>query len=197
MPQAFATDGETEIIIQKSRFIASGGPVSTPDEAADFLVTVQQRYPQANHHCYAYKVTGPPATDRFSDDGEPNGTAGKPILTILEHHLQNSIIVVTRYFGGTKLGKGGLVRAYTQASKSLLEAIPLREDEPLHTVRLRYPYTLSAQIEYHLHKKSLAFAPVYAADIEVELQLTASDYGALKTVLEPFTLQGLRFHEQE
>jgi putative IMPACT (imprinted ancient) family translation regulator len=64
----------------------------------------------------------PPVVDRFSDDGEPSGTAGKPILTVLEHKVYNAIVVVTRYFGGTKLGTGGLVKAYTQATQALLEA---------------------------------------------------------------------------
>lgn len=188
----FAESGETEINLQNSRFIASGSPVHTVDEARAFLSAIQHTYTDANHHCYAFKVSGPPAVDRFSDDGEPTGTAGRPILNILEHHLQNSIIVVTRYFGGVKLGKGGLVRAYTQASQSLLDVLPLCDDEPMQSVRLRYPYSLSGQLDYYYRQWELTPDCQYAEDIVAELCLPTSVWEEVHPLLRELELQGLR-----
>ena len=188
----FAEPGHTEINLQNSRFIASGSPVRTAYEAKAFLSEIQKTYPDANHHCYAFKVSGPPAVDRFSDDGEPSGTAGRPILNILEHHLQNSIIVVTRYFGGIKLGKGGLVRAYTQASQALLEALPLCDDEPMQSVRLRYPYPLSGQLDYYYRQWELRPDCQYAESIVAELCLPQSLWEDILPLLVDLELQGLQ-----
>lgn len=192
MSQTFAEAGETEIVIQNSRFIASGAPVRTPEAAQAFLSQIQSRYPDANHHCYAFKVTGPPQVDRFSDDGEPSGTAGRPILNILEHHLQNSIIVVTRYFGGIKLGKGGLVRAYTQASQALLESLACVNDEPQQDIHLRYPYTLSTQLDYYYRQWEIAPEITYGLEIEADFCVACSRWVSFEPLLEPLTLQGLR-----
>lgn len=188
----FSAPGHTEIFIQNSRFIASGSPVHTADEAQTFLSEIQRAHPDANHHCYAFKVLGPPAVDRFSDDGEPTGTAGRPILNILEHHLQNSMIVVTRYFGGIKLGKGGLVRAYTQSSQALLEAIPLWDDEPMQDVRLEYPYTLSGQLDYYYRQWGLSPDCQYAEIIIAELCLPQSVWEGAQPLLTELEIQGLR-----
>lgn len=190
--QAFETAGETEIIIQNSRFIASGAPVRTPEAAQHFLSQIQAQYPEANHHCYAFKVSGPPPVDRFSDDGEPSGTAGRPILNILEHHLQNSIIVVTRYFGGIKLGKGGLVRAYTQASQALLSVIPLCDDEPEQAVLLRYPYGLSGQLDYYYRQWELSPDCQYTDDIEATFAVPQSRWQTIEPLLQALEIQGLR-----
>jgi uncharacterized YigZ family protein len=188
----FAKSGHTEIFIQNSRFIASGSPVHHADEAQTFLREIQHTYPDANHHCYAFKVSGPPAVDRFSDDGEPTGTAGRPILNILEHHLQNSIIVVTRYFGGIKLGKGGLVRAYTQASQGLLEVLALCDDEPIRSLRLNYPYTLSSQLDYYYRQWELVPECQYAEAIVATLVLPQSRWAQIQPLLTELELQGLR-----
>lgn len=192
MSQTFAHAGETEIIIQNSRFIASGAPVRTQEAALSFLSQTQAQYPDANHHCYAFKVMGPPQVDRFSDDGEPSGTAGRPILNILEHHLQNSIIIVTRYFGGIKLGKGGLVRAYTQASQALLEHLECVSDEPQHTLILHYPYSLSSQLEYYYRQWELAPVLNYGVEIEAHCELPHSRWVEMEPLLEGLSLQGLR-----
>lgn len=192
MPQTFAHSGETEIIIQNSRFIASGSSVRTPEAAQAFLHHVQAQYADANHHCYAFKLAGPPPVDRFSDDGEPSGTAGRPILNILEHHLQNSMIVVTRYFGGIKLGKGGLVRAYTQASQALLAHLECMRDEPQHTLHLRYPYALSSQLDYYYRQWELEPTLHYGIEVEAYLDLPHSRWLDCEPLLDALTLQGLR-----
>ena len=103
-----------EIIEKKSRFIADIFSVSSEEEALQILEKVKKKYWDARHHCWAYVVGDEQVQERCSDDGEPSGTAGKPILEVIRgNEIHNVLIVVTRYFGGTLLGTGGLVRAYT------------------------------------------------------------------------------------
>ncbi len=110
-----------EIKIEKSKFIASIASVSNKDEAMLFLNRVKTEFFDANHHCFAYKIGSSGMEVRSSDDGEPNGTAGKQILfCINKSQFSDIIIVVTRYFGGTKLGKGGLARAYAESANFVL-----------------------------------------------------------------------------
>lgn len=117
-----------ELVIQRSRFIATLGPAATAEAARSHIEAVRQMFPDATHHCWAY-VAGPPGTTAavgFSDAGEPHGTAGRPMLDVLLHSGVGEVAaVVTRYFGGTKLGKGGLVRAYGGAVQNALESLPL------------------------------------------------------------------------
>lgn len=110
-----------EIKIEKSKFIASIASVNSKDEAMLFLNRVKTEFFDANHHCFAYKIGSSGMEVRSSDDGEPNGTAGKQILfCINKSQFSDIIIVVTRYFGGTKLGKGGLARAYAESANFVL-----------------------------------------------------------------------------
>lgn len=111
-----AHSGVCEIIINKSRFIAEACSITSENEALKRLDSIRTKYPDANHHCYAY-VLGSDNIKRFNDDGEPGGTAGMPILQVLEQQeIQDALVVVTRYFGGIKLGAGGLVRAYSKSA---------------------------------------------------------------------------------
>jgi uncharacterized YigZ family protein len=113
--------GAAEIIIKKSRFIASAAPVDNEEEALYFIGLLKKEYSQATHNVFAYVINE--QTQRFSDDGEPSGTAGRPVLdTINRRGLVKTAIVVTRYFGGVLLGAGGLVRAYAEASAKGIEA---------------------------------------------------------------------------
>lgn len=112
---------ETEIIIKRSRFLGKGFPVQNEQQAQEILARIKKEYWDATHNCYAYALRS--GTRRFSDDGEPQGTAGKPILEILEKEgITDCLLIVTRYFGGVLLGAGGLVRAYGKAVKEALEA---------------------------------------------------------------------------
>ncbi len=116
--KAILTGGEGEIEVKKSRFIATTHPVSSEREALDFLASVKKKYWDARHNCYAFTAGSRFELQRSSDDGEPAGTAGRPILELLlQEEIHNCIIVVTRYFGGTLLGTGGLIRAYRDAAK--------------------------------------------------------------------------------
>ncbi|MBQ4425183.1 MAG: YigZ family protein [Lachnospiraceae bacterium] len=106
---------------KKSRFLSLAAPVESEEEVQSLLAQRRRLYWDARHHCYAFLIGGPAGSSRFSDDGEPGGTAGKPIRDVLEGSgIQNICIVVTRYFGGTLLGTGGLVRAYSAAAKDAL-----------------------------------------------------------------------------
>lgn len=188
-----ACEAESEIEILRSRFIASGREVTTVAEAESFLQQIRARYPDATHHCYAFKVAGPPVVDRFSDDGEPSGTAGKPIYIVLEHHLHNAIIVVTRYFGGTKLGKGGLVKAYTEAAKALLDTAGTLEREPEVLLALSYPYALEGSLAHFCQELGLRPELTYAEQVYAHWSVPESRLERVCQRLEEWTVQGLTF----
>ncbi|MDX2007820.1 MAG: YigZ family protein [Meiothermus sp.] len=137
--------------VRYSRFIARAAPVGSPEEALEFLARVRE--PEATHNCWAYKVG---QLYRFSDDGEPGGTAGRPILSAIEGQGLNGVmVVVTRYYGGVNLGAGGLVRAYGGAAAECLRQAPKREVVPIVRVRLEVPFELTNTV-FHLlagHKR--------------------------------------------
>ena len=115
-----------EFIVNKSRFIGYGQPCETEEEALAFLSDIRARHKDASHNCYAYIIGPNMGVMRYSDDGEPGGTAGMPIIEVLKaRSVTNCAVVVTRYFGGVLLGTGGLVRAYTQATQAGIEAAEL------------------------------------------------------------------------
>ncbi len=135
--------GSGKIEEKKSVFIADVRPVHSEGEITSFMDEVKKKYWDASHHCYAYVLSGDPAPKKFSDAGEPSGTAGKPILDVIEgNSLHDTMIIVTRYFGGTLLGTGGLVRAYQAAAKSCLEhsTITERHDGILLTYVIDYDF---------------------------------------------------------
>ena len=114
--------GEGEISEKKSRFIATISPVNSEEEAIEFVESMKKKYWNARHNCYAFVLGDNNEIQRFSDDGEPSGTAGKPILEVLlGNNIHNAVAVVTRYFGGTLLGTGGLIRAYQKSVNAGLE----------------------------------------------------------------------------
>jgi len=129
--------------LKKSRFIASAGRASNKAEAAAFIQAVRQTFPDASHNCWAY-IAGEPNNTvdiGMSDDGEPQGTAGKPMLNVLQHkNVGEVVVVVTRYFGGVKLGAGGLVRAYSGAVQAVMEELPLTKVVAVKEALLQFPY---------------------------------------------------------
>lgn len=119
MFQSIENESIAEIIVKKSKFIATLYEANSKDEAEKILQNVRKKYFDAKHHCYAYIIE---KIEKCSDDGEPSGTAGAPLLALLKSaNLKNVIIIVTRYFGGILLGTGGLVRAYTESAKNAIE----------------------------------------------------------------------------
>jgi uncharacterized YigZ family protein len=129
--------------IKRSRFIGIAAPVSTAEEVEAELAKVRAEFPDATHHCWAYVLGNPDAGPkmRFDDAGEPAGTAGKPILNVLQRRkIGDALVVVVRYFGGVKLGAGGLVRAYSATTSRVLEQVELAPVTPRSTLWLRLDY---------------------------------------------------------
>jgi uncharacterized YigZ family protein len=142
-----------EHIIKRSRFITTAGHVNSRADAKQFIQQVRDQYPDASHHCWAHIVGAPSAFEGVdqSDDGEPKGTAGKPILNVLQHSgLGNVVFIVTRYFGGVKLGAGGLVRAYSQSASQAIQLLKTREYVVCQRVILLFSYPLQGKVEYYL-----------------------------------------------
>lgn len=143
--------GEDEVIINKSRFIGYAMPIQTEEEALDFIEDIKKKHRDATHNVYAYLVGENSNIQRFSDDGEPSGTAGIPTLEVIKKEdLKNVVAVVTRYFGGTKLGAGGLIRAYTKACKIGLEAGIIVDMIPHVKIKVSIDYTVYGKIENYL-----------------------------------------------
>lgn len=142
---------QDEYIVNKSRFIGSAAPASTPEEALAFLAGVKERYRDANHHCYAYIIGQNAGIMRYSDDGEPGGTAGMPIMEVLKAKgLVDCAVVITRYFGGVLLGAGGLVRAYSHACAMAINAARVCEMHPTQRYMMEVPYPLWDKVRHTL-----------------------------------------------
>ena len=139
------------VIIHKSRFIGYASPAATEEEALAFLQSVRQKYKDATHHCYAYIIGLNAGIMRYSDDGEPGGTAGMPIIEVMKARgVVNCAVVVTRYFGGILLGAGGLVRAYAQGSKTALDAAGVVVMEKSARQLIEVDYSTWQRLEYFL-----------------------------------------------
>lgn len=146
---------EVSYEVKKSKFIAFAAPARNREEAMNGLEAKRQQYPDARHHCWAYLIGKPsmPTTIACSDDGEPSGTAGKPILNVLQHNtVGNVVIVVTRYFGGIKLGAGGLVRAYSQASQQVISQLPVITHVPMTTVNFVTDFKHEQQLRHFIQQ---------------------------------------------
>lgn len=157
--------GEGEIIEKKSRFIGEAVPVETEEEALAYLEQVRKRHYNANHHCYAYVIGDKNQLQRCSDDGEPSGTAGKPILNVLTgERIRNALIVVTRYFGGTLLGTGGLVRAYTKGASAALEAARVLERLEGIRYQIDLDYTGLGKLQYIAAQMGLTVEDIQYTD---------------------------------
>jgi uncharacterized YigZ family protein len=139
-----ASEVRSEIVFFNSRFITTAGPAFNTDQAKRFISQIRSEFTDATHHVPAYLIGyGTSVIAHCSDDGEPSGTAGRPVLTVLQGSgLGDIVVVVTRYFGGTKLGTGGLVRAYSDAVKSVLTILPRAQKQATHTIRVEIPYSL-------------------------------------------------------
>lgn len=173
---------------RKSEFIASASPVHTEEEALAFIASVRKRYADARHNVYAY-VLREGNTSRFSDDGEPHGTAGMPILDVLRGEgLTDAAVVVTRYFGGILLGTGGLVRAYSQSARLALDAAGRTQILRLTVFSLRLSYADLRRVEPLLAARQLSrLDAVYADDVLLTIALREEDYAPLASALSERT----------
>lgn len=162
-----------EIEEKKSRFIANVAAVYTEEEAAAFIEAKKKQYWDARHNCYAYVLGERGQTLRFSDDGEPAGTAGKPILEVLVNSgIRNLAVVVTRYFGGTLLGTGGLVRAYTKAAQAGLAASDVRTMCYGYEITVVTDYNGVGKIQYLLGQRGISVTEVdYAEQVTMRVKV--------------------------
>ncbi len=182
IPEKFT---ETEIVVVNSRFIASAAPVFSNDEARAFINSVKERFPDATHHVPAYVIGyGNSVSAYCTDDGEPSGSAGRPLLAVVQGSGFGDIcVVVTRYFGGTKLGIGGLVRAYGDAGKAVLEILPRAEKIPTYTVMLAVEYSYFERVRLMLKKYGAqTLDEDFGADVTITARFTEEK-------LEPFQLE--------
>lgn len=139
--KTIASYAETELKVKGSRFIGKLYPVESISGAGEIIDRCRKQYHDATHRCYAFRLGIDGSISRFSDDGEPSGTAGKPILSILEYNdITNTLLIVIRFFGGTKLGTGGLVRAYTETAQDVLSKTSVISIPILDNLRITFPY---------------------------------------------------------
>lgn len=148
-----ARETQTEIKVLNSRFLVYAAPVFSVEEAKAYITQIKKMYPEATHHVPAYLIGhGSSVVAHCSDDGEPSGTAGRPILVVLQGSgLGDIVVVVVRYFGGTKLGTGGLARAYSDAVKALLDVLPRAAKMATHTVAMTLSYAWFERVRSLIH----------------------------------------------
>ena len=153
--RTIAREGETEEVIRKSRFICHLRRTENEEEAFTFLDEIKKEHYKATHNCSAYLIGEQDQIQRANDDGEPSGTAGVPMLEVLKKNdLKNVTAIVTRYYGGIKLGAGGLIRAYSGAVSNALQTIGLVERKRMQELYLTVPYPLSGKVENDLRESS-------------------------------------------
>ena len=170
--------------IKKSEFIAYAYPVTSREDAMFHVEQLRVQYADARHHCWAYIIGDPHNTTSagFDDDGEPNGTAGKPILNVLQHKsIGNVIIIVVRYFGGIKLGAGGLTRAYAGSAQAAVDMMTLLEHVPLVQVQILAEFATEAQCRYVVDSLNGHIDDVaYSKQVLLTATLAEADIDSLK-----------------
>ncbi|MDI9244793.1 YigZ family protein [Marinobacter sp. CHS3-4] len=175
---------ERETEVKKSRFIARVAPVGSRDEVKAWLASAHQDHPDARHICWAYQIGQPGAAAEagMNDDGEPSGTAGKPILGVIQHKDMGDVLVmVIRYFGGVKLGAGGLVRAYAGAAESVLSDVGRVVQKPLETVSVTLDFSDEQPLRHWCEGHDAVITRVdYGTEVTVFLELAEEMRGELK-----------------
>ena len=187
-----AAYGEGRYEDRKSKFIGEIFPVETPEAAIEAIQSVKAKYRDARHHCYAYIIREGNYM-RYSDDGEPQGTAGMPILDVLRReNITNVCCVVTRYFGGVLLGTGGLVRAYTKSAQLGLEAAGINQMSRYSVLLITCPYSLLGVVQNILPEHDCVVEETdYAADVTLTVTLPEGGEDALEQALKDATSAGV------
>jgi len=177
-----------------SRFIASLAPATSAEEAVAFVERIRKEGPGATHHCWAYRVGKPCDGFRFNDDGEPGGSAGRPILQQLEGHgLTDVVCVVTRYYGGTKLGVGGLVRAYGGCAARALDRAPKRTHVITRTIEVSFPYEFTGPVQGLLSARQVVpVTTAYGETVSMTFEIPERDADAFVQELRDRTAGRLR-----
>jgi len=181
--------GEAEIVQKKSRFIGQAFYVESENQIQELLPGLRKKHHGANHNCYAFRIEGPTIIERQSDDGEPGGTAGMPILDVLRgEELVNALVVVTRFFKNTLLGTGGLVKAYGSAAKEAVNAAVIVTKELYQEISVISDYGLSGKIEYELMNTGVAVADkIYTEQVTFKVYLPVDEAVAFESRLIDLT----------
>ena len=183
----YAVAAERSVIeyeIKKSRFIGWACPAEDRSDAMEVLEQAKAQYPDARHHCWAYLIGSPrsPKTVAMSDDGEPSGTAGKPILNVLQHKdIGNVMLVVIRYFGGIKLGAGGLVRSYSQAAQMAMESLPVSRYVPMMKLEIHCDFSQEHGIRHWFSSHEGQIDEIsYGSDVLIRVSVALNFAAELK-----------------
>ena len=178
-----------------SRFIATLAPVFSIDEARAFIARIKKEFPDASHNVPAYIIGGGnTVTEYFSDDGEPSGTAGKPVLAVLRGSgLGDVVVVVTRYFGGTLLGTGGLVKAYTESTQMVVNAVERGRRVPVHVAMVAIPYNLLERVRLIVSRqRGEILEEDFAGDITMTMQFAVEAFEEFQNELRELSAGKLR-----
>ena len=181
-----ARETRTEIEVINSRFVASLAPAFSVQAARAYIDQIKAEFSDASHNVPAFIIGhGPSVTAHCNDDGEPSGTAGRPALAVLQGSgLGDAVVVVTRYFGGTKLGKGGLVRAYGDAVRAVLEIVPRAEKIPTHTVMIALPYNYLERLRLLVVEyRGQILDETFGADITLTCRFSTANLEPFQVVL--------------
>ncbi|WP_313892613.1 YigZ family protein [Psychrobacillus sp.] len=168
--------GESEIIIQKSRFLTYVNRAETEEDAVDFIYSIKQKHKDATHNCSAYIIGENDNIQKANDDGEPSGTAGFPMLEVLKKQgLKDTVVVVTRYYGGIKLGGGGLIRAYGKATTVGIDAAKVVERNLHHLMKVSIDYTWLGKVENEVRSSEFPLKEINYAELVELLVYTKSE----------------------
>lgn len=193
-----ANEFRTEYIIEKSHFIATIAPVSTEEEAQAFIQRISKEFWDATHNCTTYAIGPRQEQQRSSDNGEPSGTAGKPMLEVLKKTtITNVAVVVTRYFGGIKLGAGGLIRAYSHSVAKAVQEGPKLLIAPRQIVSLTIDYSYFGSVERQLQTLGLPYQSSFTDTISLEIYVEPNFVNDLETTITNLTGGNLLWELQD
>lgn len=192
--QSFAAQ---EIVIKHSRFIASVQRAESEEEAQSFLQHIKKQHVNANHNCAAYMIGAHDEVQKAKDDGEPSGTAGVPMLDVLKkRQLKDTVVVVTRYFGGVKLGAGGLIRAYGTATTEGLNASGIVERRLMQIMHITADYTWLGRLENECHQHDYQIKDIhYGAHVDFEVYVSEANVDTFSAWITNMTKNQAVLHE--
>jgi len=171
---------QSEVEIKKSRFIGLAKQINSREAAMNWLDEIKAKYPDARHHCWAYIIGNPKCATSaaMSDDGEPSGTAGKSIMNLLQHkNVGDTMLIVVRYFGGIKLGAGGLTRAYSQTAQMVMSLLPIQTLVPIKSLSIQCNYADEQKIRHWLaHHQGAVIAVEYLSSLTIHITLPEVEY---------------------
>ena len=195
--KVITSNGSGEIVEKKSRFIGNVFRVENASEAEEKIAEISKKYWDARHNCYAYVIGANSEITKCSDNGEPSGTAGKPILEVINGSgITNVLIIVTRYFGGVLLGTGGLVRAYTQAAQAGLAACEVGEMVYAQKLTAVVGYNMINNVQYYLGQNDITIVDSrYEADVQFDICVRDADVERIKSGLTQKTEGQITFIE--